>query len=157
MLRSSSSAKQPASDEVSLLQSRWTNFHVFNAKSHTAGAVNLGERFLIPAAEKSLEAKSPGLLQLQFYAPAAAAWLAYAAPAVLAKCRTNAPSGWYEAAPGEKLWKGKEGFSEGRWEFWKSRLEELRTQGDIDDDTTSLMRQAFVAMEKAERAKKGRN
>ena len=56
------------------------------------------------------------------------------------------------------MWKGKEGFSEGRWEFWKTRLEELREskQGGLSDETAGLMRQAFVAMEKAERAKKGK-
>ncbi|KAM7188781.1 Protein of unknown function (DUF3632) domain containing protein [Rhypophila sp. PSN 637] len=156
-IKSAPSAKGASSESFSSLQRRWANFHAFNAKCSAAGTVHVGENFMILAAEKSLEATAPGPLQLQFYAPAAAAWLAYAAPAVLALCRTNASSGWHEAAAADKLWKGKEGFSDGRWEFWKTRLEELRTQGGIDDgETVSLIRQAFVAMDKAERAKKGK-
>ncbi|KAM7219731.1 Protein of unknown function (DUF3632) domain containing protein [Rhypophila decipiens] len=157
-LKSAPSAKEGASsDSLSSLQRRWANFHAFNAKCCAAGTVHVGENFMILAAEKSLEATAPGPLQFQLYALAAAAWLAYAAPAILALCRTNASSGWHEAAAADKLWKGKEGFSEGRWKFWKTRLEELRTQGGIgDDETVALMRQAFVAMEKTERAKKGK-
>lgn len=150
------STKGPISDAFSTLQSRWTNFHAFNAKCCAASTVNVGENFLIPAVEKSLEAIAPGPLQLQIYSPAASAWLAYAASAVLALCRTNASSGWREAAAEDKLWKGTEGFSEGRWEFWKTRLGEVRNRGEVDDDTVALMRQAVVAMEKAERAKKGK-
>ena len=155
-MKSIPSTKQPLSESFTSLLSRWINFHAFNAKCCAAGTVNVGTNFLILAVEQSLEAVTPEPVRLRFYSPAVAAWLAYAAPAVLEECRTNAPSHWRESSCKDRLWEGKDGFSVGRWEFWKSQLEVLRQKEGVDEDTALLMMQAFVSMEKAERAKKGK-
>jgi hypothetical protein len=131
------------------LPRRWTNFHIFEAKCETAGTLAVGISFSLLAIEESLEAKNPSV----DHCNAAAAWLAYAAPAILAACRENSPSGWTEPISDERIWKGQNGYSIGRWELWKKRTEELRVGGLLPDETSAMLRQAYVAMGKAEREK----
>ncbi|KAM7195802.1 hypothetical protein V8F20_007372 [Naviculisporaceae sp. PSN 640] len=133
------------STAIVTLKIRWTNFHTFVAKSSAAGVVDLAENFLIPVAKKSLEAKSPGFWKLRFYTPAAAAWLAYAAPSIWGIIRM-------ESTDSREARQSTSNFNKERWEIWMIRLEQLRWQSGLDYETRSLLRQAFVAMERAERA-----
>jgi len=146
VIKQASSATAAAIPEI---QMRWANFHAFEAACCAVGTVNVGERFIILSVEPSLEAKVPS----KPYLVAAATWLAAAAPVILAACRSGDSSGWAEPIVDGRLWKGENGFNVGRWEFWKKRVDEIREGGKVNDDTAALLRRAFVAMEKAERAK----
>lgn len=77
-------------------------------------------------------------------------WISLAAQVILRFCRANGEGAVRNDLPGGKYWKGKEGFSFERWEFWKLKLDEIAVNGEASEDTRNIakgMKEKMVATE----------
>ena len=58
---------------------------------------------------------------------------------------------WYETSVSwEREWKGELGFSLDRWRFWKERLQEISGDGEVDEATTRIAKEAVAVMRRLE-------
>lgn len=77
-------------------------------------------------------------------------WISLSAKVILRFCRANGDGADRNDLPGGEYWKGKEGFSVERWEFWKQRLDEIMVNKEVSEETRSVakkMKEKMIATE----------
>ncbi|KAF4338432.1 hypothetical protein FBEOM_7701 [Fusarium beomiforme] len=79
---------------------------------------------------------------IECFAPAAATWFILSSQQIYHICKENVLQ---DSSIRGQLWKGKSGYSLERWNFWRSRLVELRNHSLATDE----LREAFLAAETA--------
>lgn len=136
---------------------QWINFHTWAATCLRSGLdtdAYFGLVLIVEVLEKKLDPTRISPLQHLDIA-AAAQYLIYAAGKML-HCPIYSSKSVYHTGWGKdsEFWKGAEGFSLERWNYWKERWEIMRTTDGLSEETREAARRAGVAMEKAERAKK---
>ena len=110
---------------------------------------------IVEALEKKETSSSESTWLLEMHVPAAAQWFVHASKVIL-KDGKDVYKNWFLGSQSNvsQTWKGKEGFSKERWEFWKRRLGKVEGMEVYSEETKEWARKADVAMGKAERAKK---
>jgi hypothetical protein len=107
-------------------------------------------QLIVDALENKTASSSESTWFLQTNVPAAAQWFIYAGKLILKNAK-KLDKQWFS---GVQAWRGKEGFSEERWEFWEARLDRIGDMENLSEETKEWARRAGVAMGKAEKAKK---
>ena len=77
-------------------------------------------------------------------------WISLSAKVLLRFCRSNGEGADRNDLPGGRHWKGREGFSVARWEFWKQKLDEIAVNEEASEETRRIakkMKEKMIATE----------
>jgi hypothetical protein len=132
-------------------QSReWLSMNSFAARLHSEGLVDatcLGLHVLRSALEEENPVREPANCKIS----AASEWIIRTGVEFYREVRNPDPlhkDKSYLQATGS-LYKGRPGFCQERWQFWKLRFSKVKDE--VDKEVTEMVQQAVGAMEKAEK------
>lgn len=81
---------------------------------------------------------------INVYPPVAALWFIHCSPRLYEACRNQE---YRDRVLGGRLWKGEAGFNIPRWEFWRSRFEELKRSHLATEETIKACKAALNGMD----------
>jgi hypothetical protein len=128
----------------------YNNFSIFGARLTREGVSDFSLWAIWELRLALEEEPDPRARNYKFYGsdldlrvPLAAKWIAIAGESLY---KSNKPFGG--PAKGGRLWKGKEGFSIGRWLFWKRRFKEVQENAMARDETRRIVSETKKVMER---------
>ncbi|KAF8906980.1 hypothetical protein CPB84DRAFT_1744776 [Gymnopilus junonius] len=146
-----------------IIRARQQNFVAFAARLTKSNLADRAHHHAIQdfreALEEEPDPRARAYLQqgprLDTYVPLAAAWTLFAGGIVFAHCRVSGSGDNTDvrdrtSRDGGKNWKGANGFSVERWNFWKKRFGEIKGHNQASEETRGLAAEAQGAMRRIE-------
>jgi hypothetical protein len=140
---------EDTSDAQEAIRTRQRNFVAFAARLTQSGLADRSKYFSIPHfrgafeeepdyRSKAFHKQSP---RLDVYVPLAAIWILLCGNVVYAHCRNpGTPRADFKDAG--RNWKGANGFSIERWNFWKKRFGEIKGHDQASEKTKEMAAEA---------------
>ncbi|KAF8972226.1 hypothetical protein BDZ97DRAFT_1913447 [Flammula alnicola] len=146
-----------ASDAQEAIRTRQRNFVAFAARLTQSGLVDRSKHFSIQdfraAFEEEPDQRSKAYLKqgprLDVYVPLAGIWILLCGNVIFAHCR-NPGTPLADFKDAGKDWKGANGFSIERWNFWKKKFGEVKAHDQACEKTKGLAARAEEVMHRIE-------